>query len=217
MFNAGSNTGVTSTGNWWTLDCNHALRVLDTSSQPALSIDWGDMRNTVGGALQCQSTPRFDSTVVMTGKTTIAKDNGAYRFAHYSGIGTSGGTGNYVFLLNGRQLITSGNQLDVFSDARMKQDVKTMEGGKALDVVKNLRSVAFRYKSHPEQQRYGFIAQECIKHPSAQDAVSVQKNSEDENYVFCESQMIPIMWAALRELTQQVQELQKEILKRDAK
>ena len=43
MLDIGSNPNVASTGNWWAFDCNHALRVLNKTSQPALSIDWSNI------------------------------------------------------------------------------------------------------------------------------------------------------------------------------
>ena len=69
MLAIGSNPGVTSSGSWWSIDCNHSLRVLNTSSQAGLAIDWNNLANTKGGGFQCDSTATFHGTTVFTGRT----------------------------------------------------------------------------------------------------------------------------------------------------
>lgn len=213
MLDIGSNANVTGTGNWWSLDCNHALRVLDKTSQPALTIDWTNLQNTTGGGFQCQTMSRFDNTMVITMKNVgITKDNGTYRYLHFNGSGTGTGAFYYGLILNASMMVASGAQINVFSDRRMKEDIKTVNGEKALKVVKDLRAVSFKYKNH-EQQKVGWIAQEVVEHEYVQEAISVTKTGDDEKYTLCQDQLIPVLWAAVRQQQEIIEELKEEFKK----
>ena len=208
MLDIGSNPGVSSTGTWWSIDCNHALRCLATTAQPNLSIDWNNLANTIGGGFQCEPTARFDSTVIFAGKNRLQNQGGPYRYVAWGGVGTSTGMHPYSVIVNGGMMLTSGD-LHVYSDRRNKQDIQSFDEEKALSVLKGQRSVRFKYKGK-EEQKMGFIANELVQHEYLRDAVSVMSptgKEEDERYVLSSDQLVPVLWAALRSLAAEVDKL----------
>ena len=86
--------------------------------------------------------------------------------------------------------------------------MKTYDGVAALETMKNVRSVKFAYKKQPEQRRYGCITQELLDYvPELISVVSGLKDDQDDRLVLNEAGMIPVLWAAVRELTAEVEKL----------
>ncbi|KAJ3052569.1 hypothetical protein HK097_006038 [Rhizophlyctis rosea] len=213
MLGMGSNPNVSSTGTWWSIDCNHALRVLNTTSQPSLTLDWSNLQNSTGGGFQCGSQSRFDNTVVITMKNVgVYRDNGQFFYVHRNGTGVSSGSYYYGLICNASMMMTTGSQLNVFSDRKLKKDIETIDGNVAVDVVRGLRAVSFRYKNTKEK-RVRWIAQEIIDHPIAQEAVTITKRGDDETYTLCEQQMVPVLWSAVKKQQQIIDDLMRRLEK----
>ncbi|KAJ3048369.1 hypothetical protein HK097_010638 [Rhizophlyctis rosea] len=144
------------------------------------------------------------------------KNVGVYRdmgqqffYVHRNGTGVSNGSYYYGLILNASMMLTVGSQIYVFSDRNMKKDIETIPEDAALEVVKNLRAVSFKYKN-TEEKRVGWIAQEIVNHPIVQDAVSITKKGDDETYTLCQEQLVPVLWAAVRELTARLEKLENK-------
>ena len=106
-------------------------------------------------------------------------------------------------------MVTAGCQINVFSDWRMKENIKSVDEQTALDVVRILQFVSFKYKN-TDQSRVGWIAQEVIEHPLVQEAGTLTKMGYNENYTLCEQQMVPVLLAAIRGLAAEVEKLKNK-------
>lgn len=101
------------------------------------------------------------------------------------------------------------NSPNVSSDARIKSEVKDIEG--ALDLV--IKASPKKYKKHNKYE-YGFIAQELYEHiPLAvtKGDDDLSKREGDEGYVewgYHADQMIPLLVGAIKELSAKVKELE---------
>ncbi len=109
---------------------------------------------------------------------------------------------NFKFFVFGSSLATGGSWQ--VSDQRLKSEVREIGG--ALDIVKNLRGVKYSYQNEaypqlrlPQDQQYGFIAQDVEK--ILPEAV---RNSDDESSgvdykVMQYTQIIPVLTEAIKE------------------
>ena len=170
------------------------------------------IQNSTGGAFQVNGEALFHNVVCISGRSTKGH-SGNYRAYGYGGNAIYTSSGNYSLIIGGqgRILCGVGSELNTYSDIREKQGVTTFDGARALETVKNVRSVQFQYKKQPEQRRYGFIAQELTEYvPELISVVSGLKDEQDDRLVLNEAGMIPVLWAAVRELTAEVEKLKSK-------
>ncbi|KAJ3024970.1 hypothetical protein HDV00_000489 [Rhizophlyctis rosea] len=173
-----------------------------------MSFDYNIPSNSVGGALQVEGDSKFNGVALFTGKTTTPRSGGYYWMNGGGTGGTGSSSGNYSMVVSGRLMITGG-ELNVYSDRRNKENIHTIEQAEALEAVRNVRSVKYRYKTDPAQERLGFIAQELIQHSVFDNLVSKASYGQKERFVLNEQGMIPVLWAAVRELASQIENLKK--------
>ena len=174
--------------------------------------DWTELRNSSGSGFLCNTEAIFHKTMLFSGKGTgVTRDSGAYRFVHYNAVSQSSGSGTYALVLNGRMLISGGNQLDVLSDERSKQSIAPMVDKKSYDMLKAVPSVGFRYRADPARQRWGFIAQHLMGVSYMEDLLSLSKVDENtERWVLNETGVIPVVYSAVRALIREHDELRAE-------
>ncbi|KAJ3029978.1 hypothetical protein HDV00_009322, partial [Rhizophlyctis rosea] len=186
----------------------------DTLRTNGIVWDWADLRNSSGGGFQVNTKSIFNKTVLFSGKTAgVSRDGGQYRYHHYNGSGYSGGTDVYGAVFNSRVMISpAGAQMDVFSDQREKEQVVSMNDKTSYNVVKNVRSVGFKYKpDQNKQQRYGWLAQELLSAGYMKDLLSIYKmDSTTERYVLNEVGVNAITYSALRALIAEHERLKVE-------
>jgi hypothetical protein len=182
------------------------------SNGGANNYNWNSLASTTGGALEVEGSSVFHSPVLISGKNRIANPTGgSFRWFSYDNTGTSStqGTNPYGFILgqNTYMLGAAGSMIHMYSDRRVKKDIVTLDGEKALDIVKKQRAVSFKYKD-AHDKRFGMIAQECIEQELLRDLVSVAKmGDEEERFVMNNQDTVFILWEAVRELAREVQEL----------
>ena len=83
------------------------------------------------------------------------------------------------------------------------------DGVAALETVRKVLSVKFAYKTQPEQRRYGFIAQELGNY--VPDLISVVSGlGIEKRLVLNEAGMVPVLWAAVRVLTTEVENVKNK-------
>ncbi len=140
-------------------------------------------------------------------------------------VGYTASQGAYRLQVNSQIFATSSSIAT--SDGRYKENVNTITGG--LDIVDSLRPVSFTWKEHPvhnfvEGKTVGFIAQEVRESLSQYDWVDniIKTNTsdaildEDGNEVtpaeeflgIAESNIIPLLVAAVKELKTRVEALE---------
>jgi hypothetical protein len=144
---------------------------------------------------------------------------------NYVLIGYTSSQGAYKLQVNSQIFATSSSIAT--SDGRYKENVDTITGG--LDIIDSLRPVSFTWKDHPvhnfvEGKTVGFIAQEVKESLSQYDWVDniIKTNTsdaildEDGNEVtpaeeflgIAESNIIPLLVAAVKELKTRVETLE---------
>jgi hypothetical protein len=140
-------------------------------------------------------------------------------------VGYTSSQGSYKLQVNSQIFATSSSIAT--SDGRYKENVDTITGG--LDIVDSLRPVSFTWKDHPvhnfvDGKTVGFIAQEVKESLSQYDWVDniIKTNTsdaildEDGNEVtpaeeflgIAESNIIPLLVAAVKELKARVETLE---------
>ncbi|KAJ3050596.1 hypothetical protein HK097_008401 [Rhizophlyctis rosea] len=162
--------------------------------------DMADLRNSTEGAFQCAGEALFHSPVCISGKNVKAH-NGYFRYYALAGNGTNSSSGNYSLILGGagRILCAAGSELNCYSDRREKQGIRTLDSKKALETVSKVRAVRFAYKAVPDQERFGFIAQELLEEvPELISVVSAGRTKEEERYVLNEQGLLNVLWSAFR-------------------
>ncbi|WP_440628213.1 tail fiber domain-containing protein [Burkholderia sp. 22313] len=150
---------------------------------------------------------------------------GNYGYLAQNGAGTNPGgvnVGVAIYCPNGR---VAAGEFDALSDARLKTDIVKIDPARAVDFVRNVNAVAFRWKGdETDTKNFGFIAQEIGKagFPEllrmALDA-SVEETVDDDGWVSPEGvrfsvnydQVIPIHSSVLRSLLQRVEDLESRI------
>ena len=176
-----------------------------------ISYDMNNIQNSTGGAFQVNGEALFHNVVCISGRSTKGH-SGNYRAYGLGGNAIYTSSGNYSLIIGGqgRILCGVGSELNTYSDIREKQDVETYDGMAALETVKNVRSVQFAYKKQPEQRRYGFIAQELTEYvPEIISVVSGLKDEQDDRLVLNKAGMVPVLWAALKEVIMRLEKLEK--------
>ena len=97
------------------------------------------------------------------------------------------------------------------SSRKKKTGIVTIDGEKALEIVRRQRSVGFQYKGRPGEQRYGMIAEEAAEHDYLRDLVSVASMGEEECMVLNTQDVTFLLWAAVREQQETIESLRREI------
>ena len=129
-------------------------------------------------------------------------------------VGYTSSNGSYKLQVNSQIYAT--NATIATSDGRYKENVQTLSN--ATDLVLRLNPVQFTWKAHDTHDfkvgktDVGFIAQEVQKVLSDtdySDSVVVSNKTDDEEYLgLGETKLIPLLTAAIQELTQRVKELE---------
>ena len=129
-------------------------------------------------------------------------------------VGYTSSQGSYKLQVNSQIFAT--NATVATSDGRYKEDVQTLSN--ASDLVSRLNPVQFKWKSHSTHSLnagktdVGFIAQEVqevLSDTDYSDSVVVSNKTDDEEYLgLGETKLIPLLTAAIQELTQRVKELE---------
>jgi len=130
-------------------------------------------------------------------------------------IGYTGTNGAYRLQVNSQIFATSSSIAT--SDGRYKENVETITSG--LDIIDSLRPVAFDWKEHavhnfPEGKTVGFIAQEVQDALSGYEWVdniiksNYNEEADEEFLGIAESNIIPLLVAAVKELKARVETLE---------
>jgi hypothetical protein len=130
-----------------------------------------------------------------------------------------GGTPDQLLTVNGNASKVGGGSWAVYSDERLKKDVRGFEEG--LDVVMKIRPVSFKYNGlggNPDDgsEYVGIIAQELIEEaPYMFSTVSKKLNPGDNEQtdllMYDSSALIYILVNAIQEQQKVIEDLQKEI------
>jgi hypothetical protein len=165
------------------------------------------------------------SLQVMRGDSTVAYDFFLQPVGGNTMIGYSSSQGAYKLQVNSQIFATSSSIAT--SDGRYKENVNTITSG--LDIVDSLRPVSFTWKDHPVHnfvagKTVGFIAQEVKESLSQYDWVDniIKTNTSDaildeegnevtpaEEFLgIAESNIIPLLVAAVKELKARVETLE---------
>jgi len=214
-----TNNNATIGGTLWanTINSNIGKTTIPTqvfiSNAGAVNYNWTALHNSTGGALECNGGSLFHGPMVISGRTSASYTTGGqFRWFSYDNTGLSSVTGGgYSLILGqqGRMLVGAGSMIHCYSDERVKKDITSIDGQRALEIVKTQRAVSFKYKDASEK-RFGMIAQECIEKELLRDLVSVAKmGDEDERFVMNTQDTTFILWAAVRELAREVKELRR--------
>jgi hypothetical protein len=86
-------------------------------------------------------------------------------YAFYTGtgtMGTNGASGTAGVSLRTSNRIVSGAEIDILSDARVKQSVELLSMEYCEDFLNKLKPKSFSYKKNPGKRNMGFIAQDII-------------------------------------------------------
>jgi len=153
---------------------------------------------------------------VLIGTNTTAGIAGTRQYMSKAGGTTwqhgpaTDGSGNTFWILNGSNtgvgLVSGTTAWSSSSDERLKKNIHDLNYG--LAEIKNLRPVRFDYLNDEsnESKRIGFIAQEVL--PLVPESVS---GSEDSFYSLASTELIPVLVAALKELSAKVEQLEARL------
>jgi hypothetical protein len=130
-------------------------------------------------------------------------------------IGYTASQGSFRLQVNSQIFATSSSIAT--SDGRYKENIDTITSG--LSIIDSLRPVSFTWKEHPvhnfvEGKTVGFIAQEVQEALSEYDWVdniiksNVNEETEEEFLGIAESNIIPLLVAAVKELKARVETLE---------
>lgn len=112
------------------------------------------------------------------------------------------GTTVGAIVLNG----STGVLYNTASDYRLKEDLLPVTN--AIDAVVKTPVYNFRWKNTPEERMLGFLAHEA--QAAVPGAVSGTKDGEEMQMVDY-GKMVPMLWAAVQELTAKVKELEAQL------
>lgn len=153
---------------------------------------------------------------VLIGTNTTAGSAGTRQYMSKAGGTTwqhgpaTDSSGNTFWILNasntGVGLVSGTTAWSSSSDERLKKNIHDLNYG--LAEIKNLRPVRFDYLNDEsnESKRIGFIAQEVL--PIVPESIS---GSEDSFYSLASTEFIPVLVAALKELTAKVEALEAQV------
>jgi hypothetical protein len=208
------------------------LQITVPSSErlPVLGTAYGSFRllgstNAWGLYMGIKDDTGAGSIQVMRGDSTVAYDLFLQPVGGNTIIGYSSSQGAYKLQVNSQIFATSSSIAT--SDGRYKENVNTITSG--LDIVNSLRPVSFTWKEHPVHnfvagKTVGFIAQEVkeslseydwidnIIKTNTSDAILDEEGNEvtpaEEFLGIAESNIIPLLVAAVKELKARVETLE---------
>jgi hypothetical protein len=167
------------------------------------------VKNTANGAYDIIFANRDTSSLTSTLTERMRISNVGYLL-----VGYTSSNGAYKLQVNSQIFATS--SAIATSDAKFKKNVKEITGG--LDMIDSLRPVQFDWKKHKthnfvEGKTVGFIAQEVREALKDQDWVgnlvksNYNEETEEEFLGLAESNIIPLLVSAVKELRAEVKEL----------
>ena len=118
------------------------------------------------------TSPAYPLDVENSVSVTISN----YEYMNSTSQSHNGGSLALSFSINASNVIRAG-EFDALSDERIKENINSIKGAKASDIVANLRPVTYEYIDKPTKgfgTKFGFIAQEVEKY-----APTVVKRSTD--------------------------------------
>lgn len=206
------------------------ITVPSTERLPVLGTAYGSLRllgstNAWGMYMGIKDDTGAGSLQVMRGDSATAYDFFLQPVGGNVAIGYSSSQGSYKLQVNSQIFATSSSIAT--SDGRFKENVDTISGG--LGIIDSLRPVSFTWKDHPVHnfvtgKTVGFIAQEVQEALSEYDWVDniIKSNmseavlDEEGNEVtpaeeflgIAESNIIPLLVAAVKELKARVETLE---------
>jgi hypothetical protein len=206
------------------------ITVPSTERLPVLGTAYGSFRlvgstNAWGLYMGIKDDTGAGSLQVMRGDNTVAYDFFLQPVGGNTIIGYSSSQGAYKLQVNSQIFATSSSIAT--SDGRYKENVDTITSG--LDIVDSLRPVSFTWKDHPVHnfvagKTVGFIAQEVkeslsqydwidnIIKTNTSDAILDEEGNEvtpaEEFLGIAESNIIPLLVAAVKELKARVETLE---------
>ena len=139
-----------------------------------------------------------------------------YGFLNSGGAGSnSAGTGSANYCAEFDFRVRFNQEINVFSDAREKFNIETLNPSACLAVVRSVRSVSFNRRNGDDQKELGFIAQE-VGQAGFGDAVTVSEgviNGElvPDHHSLSQGAIIACLWAAVQELSADVKLLRESI------
>lgn len=196
------------------------ITVPSTERLPVLGTAYGSLRlvgstNAWGLYMGLKDDSGAGSLQVMRGDSTVAYDFFLQPVGGNTIIGYSSSQGSYKLQVNSQIFATSSSIAT--SDGRYKENVDTITGG--LNIIDSLRPVSFTWKDHPihnfvSGKTVGFIAQEVQEALSNYDWVdnviksNYNEETEEEFLGIAESNIIPLLVAAVKELKARVETLE---------
>jgi len=149
-----------------------------------------------GGILEFQQSLDINGSTptALLGLTTVASRPNAT--ALNLDLGISGKRWRDVYITGG--VMSS-------SDRRLKQEIESIQYG--LNEVLKLKPVQYTWKSNPEKEDLGLIAQDVER--VIPQVVGTPQNSDD-HYSINYTELIPVMIKAIQELSEQVDALKTE-------
>ncbi|KAJ3034524.1 hypothetical protein HK097_004491, partial [Rhizophlyctis rosea] len=165
----------------------------------SVALDIDNAKDLNGGLLEVYGESAFHHTVFVSGRgyREFAPYSYSYRYMNNGDMQWNGyqyrnlnaTATRYSMIIGGRLMVCSGGEINIMSDIRTKKKIETIDGAKALDVVRKQRAVSFKYKNTDDNdQKYGWIAQECLKHEYLRDSIrlyNVDDKEENDRLVMC--------------------------------
>jgi len=198
------------------------ITVPSTERLPVLGTAYGSLRlvgstNAWGLYMGLKDDTGAGSLQVMRGDNTVAYDFFLQPVGGNVIIGYSSSNGAYKLQVNSQIFATSSSIAT--SDGRYKENVLPITSG--LSIINSLNPVSFDWKEHsvhnfPEGKTVGFIAQEVQEaladYEWVNNIVKSNYNEEaDEEFLgIAESNIIPLLVAALKEVTTRLDALESK-------
>lgn len=110
--------------------------------------------------------------------------------------------GTYNISIFAQNTIVSKGNLFLLSDEREKNDIEVIREGHGLKALHKIDPVHYRRKDD-KAQCYGFVAQ------NVQKTLGEPVRQHDDLYVLDHNQLLSVLWAAVRDLSNEVKELNK--------
>jgi hypothetical protein len=137
---------------------------------------------------------------------------GGYRYYHYdSGSGQtgyySGDSGNQAWSMEVDHRIFCHAEIDMPSDERAKTDIRTIDSNTAIEKIKALRAVSYKWNDGREDKssKLGWIAQEVGKAGIGEALTvgpfgSINGVQIPDYHLLDRQQLVPLLWSAIAEL-----------------
>jgi hypothetical protein len=128
---------------------------------------------------------------------------------------TNGNTGTVLWSLEIDNRLRCNAEINVFSDRRAKNHIAELDGTRSLKAVQELRAVCYTWKEgygSDDRAKLGFYAQEVGEAGIGEAVTNTgEKRGDIEDYlVLDKDQLLAVLWSAVRQLSQEVKELQNK-------